>query len=264
MKNWYRPFSLLVLVFILACGGLTNPEPTATATVVDPTETEPPTSTPVPTETSTPPPTSTPDVTATAAVQATEGATTVLTELDNLLKDTEIPYEQGNLLWQQTKPLSVEMSGPAEQNLLLSDVPSVGNFILKSDVTWKATGLIVCGAIFRAEDDLKRGQHYWFGFLRFSGAPVWEIDFVEFGRFKNSISKTQSSVALDQANNATNQFVLIAQDEQFNLYINQHREGRYFDNSKQRLDGLVAFTGLQDSGTGSCTFENSWIWSLDE
>jgi hypothetical protein len=30
------------------------------------------------------------------------------------------------------------------------------------------------------------------------------------------------------------------------------------------MDGAFAFLAVQESGTGSCEFENSWIWSLDK
>jgi hypothetical protein len=100
--------------------------------------------------------------------------------------------------------------------------------------------------------------------MRFSGLPAWAIELHEFGQFRNTPSKVQYSDSIDQGNGGTNQFVLIAQDEQFNLYLNNVSQGRYFDYSKQRMDGAFAFLGLQQSGEGSCEFENSWIWSLDD
>lgn len=53
--------------------------------------------------------------------------------------------------------------------------------------------------------------------------------------------------------------MLVAQDEQFTLFISCVRQGRYYDNSKQRMDGAVAFHGSQNSGEGTCDFENSWV-----
>ena len=85
----------------------------------------------------------------------------------------------------------------------------------------------------------------------------------EFGKFKNSPTRTKYSNAIDQGNGATKQVVLVAQDEQFTLYINRVRQGRFFDYSKQRTDGVFAFEGWQDSGQGTCRFENSWVWALE-
>jgi len=251
---------LLVFIFLTACGGIPMLNPTAT---LAPTDTPQPTLTPLPTDTATPMPTSTPDGTATAAAKATGVAQTGLGELDELLQELDVQYKDGHLAWQQSKPLSIELSGPDDQVLAVDDTLTSGNFILKSDVTWTASGIILCGAAFRSEPDLEKGKQYRFIFLRLSGLPAWEIDVFEFGQYRNSPTDTKFSGALDQGNGATNQFVLVAQDDQFNLFINQHHEGRFFDFSKQRTQGSFAFLGFQDSGKGTCEFENSWVWTLD-
>lgn len=249
-------FVLFVLVFLLACGTIPGLEPTATPTLE-------PTLTPLPTKTPTPVPTATRNVAATAIAKATQAAGDVLSELDDLLDDTDIPYKEGYLAWQYNEPITVSLTGPERKLQGIDDKLIGSNFVLKSDVTWTATGIIICGANFRAEPDLALGRQYQFLFLRLSGLPAWSIDVLEYGQFKNSITKTQFSSSLLQGNGATNQFMLVAQDEQFTLYINHVRQGRYFDNSKQRSDGSFAFFALQDSGKGSCEFENSWIWSLE-
>jgi hypothetical protein len=251
---------LLVPILITACGSLAGVEPTATSA---PTNTPSPTLTPLPTDTSTPLPTETPDVTATAASKSTESAGTILPELDHLLADTDIPYKEGHLAWQQTEPLTIKLTGPDDQLLPVDDELTAGNFVLKSDVTWSASGIIICGAVFRSEADLQMGKQYQFTFLRLSGLPAWTISVFEFGSYKNSPTDVRFSGTLDQGNGATNEFVLVVQDDQFNLYINQNHEGRFFDYSKQRMQGFFGFLGLQDSGDGSCEFENSWVWALD-
>ena len=251
---------LLVPILITACGNIGIVELTSTSA---PTDTPAPTLTPLPTDTATPLPSATPDITATAAAKATESADAILAELDNLLADTEIPYKEGHLAWQQTEPLTIKLTGPDDQLLPVDDELTAGNFILKSDVTWTASGIIICGAVFRSEPDLQMGKQYQFTFLRLSGLPAWTISVFEFGNYKNSPTDVKFSGALDQGNAATNEFVLVAQDDQFNLYVNQNREGRFFDYSKQRTQGSFGFLGLQDSGNGSCEFENSWVWSLD-
>ncbi len=251
---------LLVPIMVTACGSIGAVNPTVTSA---PTDTPAPTLTPLPTDTPTPPPTTTPDVTATAGAKATEAAEAVVAELDKLLGDTEILYKEGHLAWQQAEPLTINLAGPDDQILAVDDELTAGNFVLKSDVTWTASGIIICGAVFRSEPDLEMGKQYQFTFLRLSGLPAWTISVFEFGRYKNSPTDVKFSGALDQGNAATNEFVLVVQDDQFNLYINQNREGRFFDYSKQRTQGSFGFLGLQDSGDGSCEFENSWVWSLD-
>ena len=253
--------SLLLVMLLSACGNLKAPEPPTSTPL--PTNTLAPTATPVPTDTPTPVPTSTPDKTATAAAQATETSSTVLDELDSLLGDADIPYEQGHLAWTQTQSINVNLSGPAWDYAEIAEDLTASNFILKSDITWEATGIIICGFVFRSEPNIEKGQHYQFSYLRLSGLPAWDIEMFEFGRVKNVPTKIQYSNAIDQGNGATNQVVLIAQEEQFTLYINRARQGRYFDYSKQRMDGSFAFHADQDSGRGNCKFENSWIWVLE-
>jgi hypothetical protein len=258
-------FIITILVFLTAgCG---SPAPVATeasakteaAPVLDPTNTiEPPTATLEPT--------ATPNAAETLAAQSTQVAGDVFTELDELLADSEIPYKEGHLIWQQTEPIAIEMQGPSSDDTAtgIDESITASNFIFKSDVTWKATGWMYCGAIFRSEPDIDLGKQYQFYFLRFSGLPIWYLDVYEKNNFISTISKEQSSSQLDMENGATNQFVVVAQDEIFTVYFNGVRQGRYLDSSKQRMDGNFGFFAWQESGTGSCTYENSWIWSLDK
>jgi hypothetical protein len=227
-----------------------------------------PTSTPLPTDTATPVPTATPDTAATAAAQATAGAASVLSELDKVLGESDVPYKDGHLAWQQTEPLAINMQGPSgnvASILEIDDELSAGDFVFKSDVTWEATGWMYCGAVFRSEPNLKKGKQYQFYFLRFSGLPVWYLEVVQNGSdFIGSIAKDQTSDAIDMANGAVNQFVVVAEGEKFTVYFNGQRQGRFFDNSKQRMDGYFGFFGWQESGKGSCKYNNSWVWSLDQ
>jgi hypothetical protein len=258
-------FAIAVLIFLaVACGG-TAPVATEEASATEAAPVLDPTNTVVP-PTATLAPTATPDAKATAAAQSTQAAGDVFTELDDLLGDTEVPYKEGHLLWQQTEPIAIEMQGPSSDDTAVGIAESLtaSNFIIKSDVTWKATGWMYCGAIFRSEPDIDLGKQYQFYFLRFSGLPIWYLDVYEQNNFISTISKEQSSSQLDMANGATNQFVLIAQDEIFTVYFNGVRQGRFLDSSKQRTDGIFGFFAWQESGTGSCTYENSWIWSLDK
>lgn len=259
-------FVILILMFaVLGCGSGPTPNPEPTATLVKPSDTPEPTDTPMPTDTPTPVPTSTPDAAATAAGLATEAASVVLDELDTLLGGSEVPYQGGHLIWQQTEPLAIEMQGPSGDDSILEidDQLTARNFVFKSDVTWEATGWMYCGAIVRSEENLKLGAQYQFYFLRFSGLPAWYIDYYDQGDYINSISGEQFSQAIDMGNGAINQFVLVAEDEKFTVYFNGDRQGRFFDDSQRRADGIFGFMAWQESGTGSCKFENSWIWSLD-
>jgi len=272
MFNWFRSFviALLIIVTFLvtACSSpqaAATEAPHPTDTLVPPTATLAPTNTPVPTDT--PVPTNTPDVVATAAAQSTQTAAGVYTELDKLLAGSDVPYKDGHLAWQQTDPLAINMQGPSGNKasiLSIDDNLTGGNFVFKSDVTWNATGWMYCGAVFRSEPDLNKGKQYQFYFLRFSGLPIWYLDVFKGSKYLGSISKAQTAGVIDVTNGAVNQFVVVAEDNKFTTYFNGERQGRFFDNSKQLSNGAFGFFAWQESGTGSCKYNNSWIWSLDK
>ncbi len=263
-----KPFVLFLFVLILSIACSTSPSmgglfatetPTPTSTFT-PTATSTPTETPTPTSTAT----ATPNATATAAFRATETAGGVLAELEALItdeKDTDIDYKSGYLAWKQKDPVSITLNQPGGEYY---DIPKLklANFIMKSDVTWDTTGLILCGTMFRSDADFEKGRQYQFIYLRMSGTPAWAIQFHEFGYFKNTISDVRFSSALNLDNGATNQFVLVANNEVFTVYINGVRQGRFYDNSQQATNGGIAFVAFEDSGKSTCQFENSWIWAL--
>jgi hypothetical protein len=54
--------------------------------------------------------------------------------------------------------------------------------------------------------------------------------------------------------------MLVAKGNVFTVYINGVRQGDFYDFGNSLTNGSFAFTALQDSGTSSCKFDNSWIW----
>lgn len=264
MKRFPHFVLFVLLVLMTACSGSQAAVPDeATAPTTPP---EKPTATSAPTETPTPEPTATPDTAATVAAQSTQAAGQVLTELEELLSDSEVEYKDGHLLWQQTEPIEINMSGPSGDDtvVVIDEDLIASNFILKSDVTWDATGWMYCGAVLRSEPDLDEGKQYQFYFLRLSGLPIWYLDVYENSTFINTISKEQTAREIDMENGAVNQFVVVADNEMFIVYFNSVRQGRFFDYSKQRTEGHLGFFAWQESGTGSCKYENTWVWALGE
>ena len=187
--------ALLVLIFAALACVIPGIGPEAAATPL-PSETPAPTHTAISTATVTPLPTSTPDLAATVSAGATQSAGDVLDELDKLLGDTDIPYQEGYLAWQQNKPMNIQLTGPDHKILKIRDDLSAKNFVFKSDVTWEASGIILCGSLFRSEPNLEQGKQYQFSYLRLSGLPAWAIEVHEFGYFKNIPTKTQYSDAV--------------------------------------------------------------------
>jgi hypothetical protein len=140
---------------------------------------------------------------------------------------------------------------------------TTANFVFKSDVVWNATGWF-CGGIFRSDADIVRGKQYIFYFLRFSGLPAYFIDIFDNGFYKTTITDVQFSSDIDMDNGSTNQFAIVARENEFIVFVNGHRQSRFFDYGKQRMEGAFGFMAWQESGHGSCEYTNSWVWSLDQ
>ena len=266
----YKTVMVFVLIATLLSGCQTSPSALDKAatmvaqniSTVPPTETLLPAFTPSPTNTIIPKFTATPNISLTATVEAFQ----VLSELDVWVgSNSSIPYREGYLAWQQDEPITINMTGPQKDVGVLQSIDenlNGANFIFKSDVEWSASGILTCGLAFRAED-LALGKQYQFYFYRLSGLPAYTIDVYDFGRFKNTISDLKFSEGINSDNGASNEFLIVAKDDQFTIYVNGKRQGQFYDASKQRTDGLLAFLGWQESGKGSCTFENSWMWIIE-
>lgn len=266
----YKQVVLIALFTILTGGCQAGPSAldqaatmvAGTVAAVPPTGTAPPTSTPLPADTPAPETTVTPFIALTATVEAAG----VLSELDvHVGSNSDVAYREGYLAWRQVEPVTIDMSGPQKDAGMLQPLAEnsdPANFIFKSDVTWNASGILICGLAFRSEPDLERGTQYQFYFYRLSGLPAYKIDVYSAGRFKNTISDIKYSDGIESENDASNEFVLVAHEDQFTVYINGRRQGQFYDTSLQREDGFLAFLAWQDSGKGSCTFEDSWLWIM--
>jgi hypothetical protein len=263
----YKLITILgsLTIVLSSCSGLSAEEQVSTsvaqtAVAAPPTETPLPTSTPLPTDTPTPLPTATLDFAATSTAQASG----VVSEIGAIVGD-EIAYQDGHLAWKQSEPVSIEMTGRTEVFKEIDEKLTAGDFIFKSDVTWNGAGILWCGAIFRSEANLDQGKQYRVYFRGDSGLQVYfiNINVDESGKFKNQVAWSKFSGGPEISNGATFQFMLVAKGEQFTLYVNGQRQGRFFDYSKQRSEGYFGFVASQDSREGSCKFENSWVWMLN-
>jgi hypothetical protein len=239
--------------------------PSATAT---PKPTEPPAPTATPEPTDTPQPTASPtptlDLTATAQAEATAAAEAALAVVGKELEKVGMSTDSGHLLWAQDEPLAIEMDEyqewtfePFAEGMVASD------FVVKSDITWDSTsGLVTCGFFYRSEENLEEGKQYLYEMYRLSGLPAYELTYLQYGDYQKSLSKIQTSEAIDQEQGSTNEVILIAEGEKFTLYINGLNAGSYYDYSKNMLEGYFAYSAWQESGKSTCSFANTWVWAL--
>jgi hypothetical protein len=182
-------------------------------------------------------------------------------DLQGDLETLGISTETGSLGWYELLPEELEL---VDYNTWtwrpFAEGVSASDFVLSTDITWDTTGLVTCGFLFRSEPNFGEGAKYIFEFLRFSGLPAWAIEYSEANRILNSPTGTKFSSALDLSNGARNSIVLVAEEGEFTVYINDVRQGTFYDYSEQRLEGEFAFYGWQESGVSTCRFENTAVW----
>jgi len=246
----------------MACLVGATPAPTATPTTAPTNMPIPATATPVPpTNTPVPPTaTATPNLAATVAAEATQQAGAVIKDIQAFLTSLDLPTE-GSLGWYQDEPAYIDLEGyQATDFVPFAEDLEANNFIFKTDVTWESTGWPTCGILFRSNPGFE--NYYWFEVLRLSGLPAWFISYYKDNYWEFSPSGERFSDKLDQGNGATNELVLMADGNKFVVYINGQRQGQYFDDSKKSMKGYFAFAGWHESGTTTCGYENSWVWSL--
>jgi hypothetical protein len=244
---------------MVACGVMSFRSPTATPTSTN-TLVPTGTNTPLPTSTDTPvpptaTPTSTPNLEATQAAQQEQTARDMLTQL-------ELPSDIGHLVWHQDEAIAITLEGQQYDYDYFADNVFISDFVLYSEMTWKTNGWPTCGAWFRVNKHWDIPDYYVLQFLRFSGLPAWDIEYIKGGDFVSNITeKVRFSKSFSIQDGATNKFVLAATGNEFKVFINDTFIGRYYDYSSKLTQGGFAFTGSQSSGDTTCTFENSWIWT---
>jgi hypothetical protein len=239
-----------------------KPEPTD---IPESTETPSPTDTPTPTETPAPTSTPTPDLEATAAAEATQKADTLLADIHTELENIGYSTESGNLGWIQEDPVEILVDtyegflyDPFAEGLEATD------FVLKTDITWESSGGFAgCGLIFRSESNFEQGEQYELEVIRLSGLPGWDIVYNKYGEFQKNVTGILTAGAINQDQGSTNTYILIAEEGKFTLYVNEQRIGSYYDYANSRLEGQFAFTGWQESGQTTCSYDNTWVWLLE-
>ncbi len=199
------------------------------------------------------------------AAQATAAAEAILSVVADDLSKVGLSTDVGQLGWMQAGSEKINLDTP-QKGLYIPFAKDMvaSDFVLKSEVTWEASGgLLICGFIFRSEDNLSTGTQYQLLWLRFSGYPGWDIESYKNGKFFSNVTgKVRVASAIKLDNGATNKFVMIAEGNKFTIYINDQRIGSFYDDSKVRSDGKFAYYGWEEAGTSSCKFDNSWVWLL--
>lgn len=256
MKN------VLIAVLLLAVGLAGCSSPAASPTeAAPPTEESLPTATLPPTEAPTNTPEPTVDLAATKAAASTEQAASVVADIKEELTALGLATE-GSLFYVQGEPIAVTVNYQEGDGLLEdAGIGSVADFALSIDVNWETkTGISGCGIVFRAEDDLDRGQQIRVFTTRLSGAPYWSIDLYKYGEWQALLFE-DFNTSIKDGQGSTNHYLIVAQGLNVIVYANGTRIGATTLPAARTTGGFAYFT-WQDSGISTCTFSNAVVWEF--
>jgi hypothetical protein len=196
-------------------------------------------------------------------VEATQAAEKASDEIKADLKELGLNPNEGSLAWVSTETVELMVNTyQSEDAQLLDPDLNVQDFVFQTEVKWNSTGgLAGCGFFFRSEEDLERGHHYRFLAIRFSGLPVWWALRIQYNTVQDDMTlKYPFSDAINQGQDATNVYTLVAKGNSFTFYANGDRMGTVFNSKIQ--EGNIAYLVQQESGETTCSFQNSWVWAL--
>lgn len=237
-----------------------TPEPTNTSAPPTPTVTATATSTATPKPTAT----ATPNHTATAEAQATAAADALLKKIEPELKEYNVNLADGHLAWSSDEKYVVTARTYDDyQYKELETAGKLTNFVYHTDITWDTTmGFAVCGMIFHADDDLKKGRLNYFGILRLENAPAWAIQFRQKSAYQYSLQNWVFTNSIFDKYGDTNAITLVVNGQNITPYING-RKTHLVEDTKLK-EGRFGFMAYQESGETTCTFNNTWIWAIDK
>lgn len=172
---------------------------------------------------------------------------------------------EGELAWVHP-PLTLSVEGHLQydyaNNFLQEFVPE--DFVMSGDITWNTTtGLAGCGFALRSNGDTEALNQY---IVILSRAGNGAVNFIVQSSTVISGANTRSlgtgaDPQFQSQNDAANRLTVVARGGAFTFYTNGTEVGTIADNTYQ--SGYVALIALSESGTTTCTFNNTWLWLLD-
>lgn len=296
MRN--RIFLLFLIALagpVLACGLLGGEDVVETVTVA-PVDT-PPTEIAAPTTTAEATVTLAPQATATAmggdnvaAVQATATARSIgatETAVARATADTGdqaatatavapflaelslygVDPNQGRIAWIHP-PVTIQASGYMSYTYANKNIADVArDFVLASDITWNTRfGTAGCGYVLRSDGNQEGDYDQYIALIIRGGSGELFFTIMQDGEvLRNEITDiniNQRDRSFQWQNDTTNRFVVVARGNTFSFYSNGTHVGDVTP-SVAYEQGFVAFVGLNESGTTTCTYNNSFLWLIE-
>lgn len=246
--------SILALALVTACGAIA--EPTATPT---PSITPTPSDTPTPSTT----PTNTPDIPATET-RVAERTAAFIEAYGPGLDIAGFTVNQGELAYSASREVILQLNTNYNTRTWEDiNTGEIGDFVMNVDVTWTtSTGLSGCGIYFHGDGDFAYGKFMGFEFLRLSGAPVFNLLYIDNNRIGSFIAPRYSSTGhINVTDGATNNFIIVVTHPDVVIYANGERIAG--GTLPAAIDsGYLAYNLNQESGDTTCRFNNAWVWEL--
>ena len=99
--------------------------------------------------------------------------------------------------------------------------------------------------------------------VRLQGLPLW--GFAIFSNERGDLLDPEGLLPdgdIEDLQGSTNEIVIVAEDTKFTAYANGERLGTQVNSKLAK--GAIAFGAFQESGTTTCEYKHTWVWSLDK
>ena len=141
------------------------------------------------------------------------------------------------------------------------------DFVLASDITWNTQfGTTGCGFVLRSDGDQEENYDQYIALITRASSGEMLFTIMQDGEVKQNEITTRNVTRLDPnfqwQNDTTNRFAVVARGNTFSFYTN----GAYLGDITPSVAfdrGFVFFVGLNESGTTTCQYDNSFLWLIE-
>ncbi len=173
----------------------------------------------------------------------------------------------GRMAWIHP-PVTIQASGYMSHTYANQNIASVAqDFVMASDITWNTRfGTAGCGFVLRSDGNQEGNYDQYIALVIRGGSGELFFSIMQDGRvIRNEITDININ-RLDRSfqwqNDTTNRLAVVARGNTFSFFSNGTHVGNVTPSIAYER-GFVAFVGLNESGTTTCTYNNSFLWLVE-
>jgi hypothetical protein len=185
----------------------------------------------------------------------------IIGEIDSNLESVQEVLGNGRVEYYRSEQETLQVQGFNKKKNSMLPIPSdVSDFAFHTKVTWNSDlGNAGCGLLYRAEKgDPGTGPYYEFLINRSSGLPYYNINLYDSYIFIKQIGSGFTGFIKDRQGDQ-NDILFIVKGTEFRIYINNQRSNALYDSTIST--GKLALEASSLSGSTTCQFTDTWIWS---